>query len=440
MKQPPVPAGDALAGSASGHDAPLGQVTIARFLQRHWQRRPLLVRGALPAGSLDAMFPIRDLFALAADRDVESRLIRAPAAGDTRPGGTRPGGTTPGKPGGPDSWRLQPGPLARLPARRTPGWTVLVQGVDLHRAAGRALLDRFRFVPDARIDDLMLSHASDGGGVGPHVDSYDVFLLQIRGRRRWRIAPPRRDAPWQLRPDQPIRVLADFTPTEDWLLDPGDMLYLPPGWAHEGTAVGECTTASIGFRSPTPRELRQAFFAALADEEEPADRRRATADRRYRDHQRTPATHPARIPDEMATTLADWLRRPPSHDTIERFIGRFLTEPKPNVWFDGDDSGSDRAGGGSDRRRAPDARPAGLGLDRRTRMLYRGARVFINGEALTPPRTALGWLQRLADHRALDRRETAAARRDRWLRTLFDDWCSAGWAHPAPVPRPDRPR
>jgi len=153
-------------------------------------------------------------------------------------------------------WQLQPGPLHRLPSPRRAGWTVLVQGVDLADDGAHALLQRFRFVPDARLDDLMISYATDGGGVGPHVDSYDVFLLQAHGRRRWRISRQR-----DLRTVEgaPLQLLADFRPTDEVVLEPGDMLYLPPGVAHEGTAVGECITYSIGFRAPTHQELLEPF-------------------------------------------------------------------------------------------------------------------------------------------------------------------------------------
>ncbi len=137
-----------------------------------------------------------------------------------------------------------------------------MQGVDLHDEAAHRLLQRFRFVPDARLDDVMVSYASDGGGVGPHIDSYDVFLLQIAGRRRWRIGRVTRP---RLRDDVPLKMLAGFKATEDWLLEPGDMLYLPPGWAHNGIAVGECLTASIGFRAPHAAGLAADALQRLAD-------------------------------------------------------------------------------------------------------------------------------------------------------------------------------
>ena len=202
----------------------LGGLSPARFMRRHWQKQPLLVRQAVPgfAPPLDRA----RLFALAADEAVESRLLVRDGA----------------------RWKLRHGPLPRraLPPLARPGWTLLVQGVDLHVDAARTLLDRFRFLPEARLDDLMISYASDGGGVGAHVDSYDVFLLQASGRRRWQVAH-QRDR--RLVPDLPLKILRTFEPAQEWVLGPGDMLYLPPGWGHDGVALGaDCMTCSIGLR------------------------------------------------------------------------------------------------------------------------------------------------------------------------------------------------
>ena len=126
-------------------------------------------------------------------------------------------------------------------------WTVLIQGVDLHHDSVHALLQQFRFVPDARLDDLMISYATDGGGVGPHFDSYDVFLLQAQGQRKWRIG---RQKKFELQEGVPLKILKEFKPEAEYVLNPGDMLYLPPGYAHDGVAVGECMTYSVGFKVP----------------------------------------------------------------------------------------------------------------------------------------------------------------------------------------------
>jgi len=204
----------------------LGGLSPATFMRRYWQKKPLLIRQAIPGFS-----PLLDraaLFDLSGREEVESRLIVHSEKG----------------------WQLKHGPFGRrqLPALSRPRWTLLVQGVDLHVNAVHELMQRFRFVPDARLDDLMISWASDGGGVGPHFDSYDVFLLQAQGQRRWRIG---RQKDLSLQPDVPLKILSNFEPEEEHVLNPGDMLYLPPKWAHDGVAVGgDCMTYSVGFRVP----------------------------------------------------------------------------------------------------------------------------------------------------------------------------------------------
>src|SRR5262245_59526519 len=188
---------------------PLGDLTAAQFLRRHWQKRPLLVRGALPEC---ADLVRRDtLFALAEREDLESRLV------------SRNG----------DKWRVVQGPFTTRQLVRLPraGWTLLVQGVDRALAAVQELSQRFAFIPYARLDDVMVSYAPSGGGVGPHFDSYDVFLLQGEGVRRWRVS---RQRDLSLVDGAPLRILRRFRPSREWLLDAGDMLYLPPRWAHDG--------------------------------------------------------------------------------------------------------------------------------------------------------------------------------------------------------------
>jgi 50S ribosomal protein L16 3-hydroxylase len=203
----------------------LNGLTPSQFMQRHWQKKPLLIRQAIPG--FQALLDRPALFDLAEQDEVESRLIQQT----------------------PKGWNMRNGPLARraLPAVKSPNWALLVQGVDQHVESVHALLQQFRFVPDARLDDLMISYATDGGGVGPHFDSYDVFLLQAHGRRRWRIG---KQKDLTLVEGAPLKILQNFEPEEEFVLEPGDMLYLPPRYAHDGVAEGECMTYSIGFRAP----------------------------------------------------------------------------------------------------------------------------------------------------------------------------------------------
>lgn len=370
--------------------APLGTLSVDQFMSRHWQREPLLIRGAFP----DFIAPVTPatLFDLAARDDVESRLVRRRR----------------------DRWSLDHGPFepGSLPTARQRDWTVLVQGVDLHVDAVHALLSRFRFVPDARLDDLMISFAGDGGGVGPHLDSYDVFLIQAHGRRRWRVAPP---GPTDLLADAPLRILSRFEPTLEWEVEPGDMIYLPPQWGHDGVALGECMTYSVGFRAPSRHELLRGFLADCADDPDGPDPR-------YGDAGRAPTRHPARLPADMSDSLASWLTGwRPSRARIDDFIGRFLTEPKPSVWFD------PRARVAPLARWWPQARARGLRLDRRTRVAYRGRRIFINGESVDLAGASPAWLPALLDARELPPDALAGTSVDSPLACLCHEWFANGW-------------
>jgi 50S ribosomal protein L16 3-hydroxylase len=357
----------------------LAGLTASDFMARYWHRRPLLVRGAIP----DFTPPLSrtSLFALAARDDVESRLVR-----HTRSG-----------------WTLTHGPIARsaLPKLRRPGWTLLVQGVDLHDDAAHALLQRFRFVPDARLDDLMISWATDGGGVGAHVDSYDVFLLQARGRRRWRIA---RNFDMTLDPRAPLKILRRFVPEQEHVLGPGDLLYLPPNWAHEGVAVGgNCMTCSIGMCAPQRGALAAELVQRIAETHDDAVP--------YRDAGQPPTATPGAIPPALAKFADDAVRRLAARpEAVGCALGEVLSEPKAHVWFE---------------KRTTKWRPRAVELDRRTRMLYDATHVFINGESVRVRRRDATLLRRLADERALAAGLVRGASRS--LKTLLAEWHAAGW-------------
>lgn len=377
--------------------ARLGPHRIDTFMRNVWQRRPLLVRQALP--QFRSPVTREQLFRLAARDDVESRCV------------TAFGGR----------WRLAQGPFDReaLPPLSRRRWTLLVQGLDLHLPASGELLSRFRFVSDARLDDLMASYATDAGGVGPHVDSYDVFLIQAHGRRRWRISRQRDQT---LVPGLPLAILSDFRPAAEWVLEPGDLLYLPPGVAHEGVALGECITLSVGFRSPAWQELAEPWFLHQAA--------RARIPGRFADA----GTRPARRPGELPAAMIEetWRRfarlRPRRSDSIEVLLA-VLTEPKPRVVFD--------------RPRRPQttdtiagAAAAGrlrLRLDPRSRCLYAGRRFAINGEVL-PPREFDPLLARLADNHELA--ADSLRRASPALLLLLHDWLAAGWLHRESPGRP----
>ncbi|WP_439588838.1 JmjC domain-containing protein [Hydrogenophaga sp.] len=365
-------------------DAPsplLGGLSPARFMRRHWQKKPLLIRAAVPG--FQPLLSRQQLFEMAGQETVESRLIVRQGA----------------------SWTLRQGPLGRsgLPPLKQPGWTMLVQGVDQHLDAAHELLQRFRFVPDARLDDLMVSWASDGGGVGPHVDSYDVFLLQATGQRRWRIG---RQTDFSLQPDVPLKILSHFEPEEEHLLGPGDMLYLPPRWAHDGVAVGgDCTTYSIGFRAPQRGGLAGELLQRMADEWQD--------DTLYRDPRQHATATPAAMPVALRDFALDALQRLlADRRSLACALGEVMTEPKPRIWFD------EASGAWT---------PGALRLDRRTRMMYDEHHVFINGESFRAGGRDARLMRTLADWRVLAEREVMHASED--AKTLLQDWFEAGWLH-----------
>lgn len=277
----------------------IGDLTVDRFLERHWQKKPLLVRKGLD--DLPALASRGAVLDLAMRPGVDARLIRRPEPGT--------------------DWTLHRGPFERGALDRLPadGWTVLVQEADRHVPALAELLERFRFVPNWRLDDVMVSYATDGGGVGPHVDRYDVFLVQIAGSRRWRIgAEPLTEV--RLQPGTDYPVLAAFEPDHEWVLAPGDMLYLPPGVPHDGVAIGECVTFSIGFSVPDPRELYSAYLRQLGPG--------AYEEVRYGDAGLERPSRHGEITTDARRRLRDGAQqlfdRPGEFD---RFLGRHLTRP-----------------------------------------------------------------------------------------------------------------
>jgi 50S ribosomal protein L16 3-hydroxylase len=364
----------------------LAGLSPEQFMRRHWQSKPLLVRAAWPR--MSPPLTRSQLFTLAGDADVESRLICRTGA----------------------RWVVRHGPLPRrsLPPLRQKGWTLLVQGVDLFGDAAHQMLRAFRFVPDARLDDLMISYASDGGGVGPHVDAYDVFLLQLQGRRRWRIGRVDDDRRIE---GAPLKLLRRFKASQEWLLEPGDMLYLPPGWGHDGVAVGECMTASVGFRSPRADELAHALLVGVADAVADANEESVL----YSDRASAATATPALIPPAMASFAgATWQRVTQDPQTLQRALGQWLSEPKARVWFE------------------PGPRVQVLGsrtleLDRRSRMLYDAHHVYINGESLHASGRDAQCLRQLADTRELDAADVR--RLSKPAREIVQQWLSSGWIH-----------
>lgn len=361
----------------------LGGLSPATFLRDYWHKRPLLINNALPgfAGFLD----FSDMQTLASRDDVESRLIQ----------------------GSGRDWQLDHGPFRKPDFRRLPktDWTLLIQSLDHLMPEASALLAQFAFIPHARLDDLMVSYAAPGGSVGPHFDSYDVFLLQGTGHRRWQISA---QVDLRLIDDVPLKILRQFQPEEEWLLGPGDMLYLPPHYAHHGVAEDACMTYSIGFRAPSAQELAHAFLIHLQDT--------LQLDGQYADPDLRLQKHPAEISRAMLKQIQATIARIQWNAAdIAQFAGRYLSDPKPNVFFEAPEQDLSLA------RFAKLTRKHGVALDLKSRILFIGREFFINGEAFVAMPDELEMLKTLAD-----RRHIAAPASKTLLQRLYA-WYQAGW-------------
>lgn len=278
---------------------PLGDLTADDFLAHYWQKRPLLVRGAYP----EFVSPLSpdELAGLACEPEVESRLVM--------------------ERGGPTPWAVEHGPFAEARFGELPEshWTLLVQECNKYVPELADMLDDFRFIPNWRIDDIMVSYAPPHGTVGPHIDQYDVFLIQGLGTRRWQISsePVTSD---NLIPGLDLRIMREFRATDEWVLAPGDMLYLPPGVPHYGVALEDCMTFSVGFRAPSHAEIVTGFLDEMAGRLD---------NLRYGDPDLTVQEHPGEISAAARQRVRDIIRAACSDDAaIDSWLGRFVTESK----------------------------------------------------------------------------------------------------------------
>ncbi len=363
----------------------LGNITPDQFLAEYWHKKPLLIRQAIPGFS--PLLPKDALFELAAQDDVESRLI-----------------SFFGK-----HWEMQNGPFKQLPVKEKKDWTLLVQGVNLHHKDADALLRQFSFIPDARLDDLMISYAEDSGGVGPHFDSYDVFLLQAHGQRRWKIGAQK---DLSLIEGMPLKVLRNFKPDQEFVLEPGDMLYLPPQYAHDGVAIGECMTYSIGFRAPSYQELGESFLQFMSDS--------IDLPGRYADPDLKASLRSAELSSAMVDNIAEQIAKIKfTEDDITIFIGEYLTTPKSNVFF------TSPAKPLTPKRFTQSAQKNGVSLSLKTQMLYKGKHVFINGESFAIGKDDKASLVKLANQRQLDGKDMAEVSDD--VMEALCMWYEDGW-------------
>ena len=366
----------------------LGGISATVFLRDYWQKKPLLIRNAIKGfvGPLSK----NEVFTLARRDDAESRLVASVA----------------------DEWQLTHGPFSakdfRFPQRAL--WTVLIQDVQHFSYEAYELLARFNFIPQARIDDLMVSYAVAGAGVGPHFDTYDVFLLQGSGRRRWQISQQR---DLRLEPNLPLKILAHFKPTEEFVLEPGDMLYLPPGVAHNGIAETESLTWSVGFRAPSKQDLSVAFLDHLRDS--------MSLTGLYADPGIEPSQSCAEIDTAMQQRFSDLLNsvQAAANDPaiIRKFVGCYLTEPKTHVVFDVPEEPI------SAQQFERLMKKFGLELDLKTRMLYDDKHAYVNGEVAADIRGSRWLLREMADRRMLSAAKCAELKPGAVMKCLYRCYC-----------------
>jgi len=354
----------------------LGGLTPTQFLADYWQKKPLLIKNAIP--DFQGLLSPEELAGLACEDEVQSRIVEQIN----------------------NKWHASHGPFddadfAKLPEQPDPKhrWTLLVQSVNHYLPEASQLLQQFDFIPHARLDDLMVSYAPDGGGVGPHFDSYDVFLLQGQGKRLWRISE---QTDLSLVEGAPLRILKNFDTVQEWVVEAGDMLYLPPHLAHWGIAVSDgkvdCMTYSIGFRAPKNQELATEFLGFMQDK---MNQDQITLAGIYQDADLTLQDHPAEISYAMIGKVAEILQKIQwSNSDVAEFLGTYLSDPKADVVFDTNKKIPIRT---FNEKLAKH----GIALDLKSQMLFTDDNFYLNGEAATFTGKSATILKKLADSRQL---------------------------------------
>jgi 50S ribosomal protein L16 3-hydroxylase len=355
----------------------LGGITPAQFLGEYWHKKPLLIKNAIP--NFYGLLSPEELAGLACEDEVQSRIVEEING----------------------VWSASHGPFsdadfASLPEQPDPAhrWTLLVQSVNHYLPEAGELLQQFDFIPHARLDDLMVSYAPDGGGVGPHFDSYDVFLLQGQGKRLWRISE---QTDLSLVEGAPLRILKNFNTAQEWLVEAGDLLYLPPHLAHWGIAVSDgnvdCMTYSIGFRAPKNQELATEFLGYMQDK---LNQEAITITGMYQDADLTLQEHAAEISQNMVNKVSEILKNIQwSNDVVADFLGTYLSEPKSDVVFDP----NKKISLNSFNKKLVQH---GIALDLKSQMLFTGNTFYLNGEAVIFTGESANTLIKLADLRQLD--------------------------------------
>lgn len=372
-----------------------GGMPADEFLRDYWQKKPLLIRQAF--ADFESPLSADELAGLSLEEEVESRIVLEQ-------------GATP--------WELRHGPFTEDDYRKLPerDWTLLVQAVDQFMPEVAELLQAFRFLPSWRVDDVMISYAAPGGSVGPHYDNYDVFLLQGQGHRRWKVGQPCDvDSPLLQHPD--LRILSDFQQQDEWVLGPGDMLYLPPGLAHYGIAEDECMTYSIGFRAPSHAEVVTHFSDFLGQY--------LGDHQRYSDAGLSLPADPAQIDEQTVDRLQKLLLElVQDKEALGTWFGRFMTEPRYPEMI---------AAQELDEQLLSDALDQGYGLVRNptARLAWRQEQdaylmLFASGEHCLLPTRLLPLVQVICNRDYLDAEQLQAWRQDDEAVLLLEQLLSKG--------------
>lgn len=348
----------------------LGSLSVAEFLQEYWQKKPLLIKGGFKhfADPLSA----DELAGLALEDDIESRIVSCID----------------------HKWELQTGPFDDFTAFGEQNWTLLVQAVDHWHPEAAKLLDPFRFIPNWRIDDLMVSFSTPGGGVGPHLDQYDVFIIQGEGKRHWRVGMP--DASLQqLCPHPRLLQVSPFEDCIDVITEPGDILYIPPGCPHDGISVENSLNYSVGFRAPAQKDLLTGLADYLIDHD--------ISGQRFTDTGRSSAISVGAISELDLTKIQQLMQQLVSDKAaLSHWFGSLITrakheldlnEPDPHY---GSDEIAEYLEEGSVLSRTGGVRCCYYQQDSGSDIL-----LFINGDEITLPANELVTAQLLCDYTEL---------------------------------------
>ena len=348
----------------------LGKTSVNDFLKNYWQKKPLLIKNAIA----NFVSPITesDLFTIAQNEEAVSRLIEHKQG----------------------VWQVKYGPFKKsdLPKKTNIPWTILVQNINHYFPFAESFLNLFKFIPYARLDDLMISYATKKGSVGPHFDSYDVFLFQAQGAREWKISDQKK---FTLDKQSSIKIITNFKSKNSWVLKPGDMLYLPPNIGHWGISQSDdCVTYSIGFRAPGTFEIQSKFLDFIQDH------LITNENEIYKDPNLTPQKNPAEISSNMTKAMrniVDRLRWDKS--SINHFIGQLLSEPIENSIFETRKPLSLKAFEKSIVHKT-------LRLNSKTRMLFIKNNFYINGEFIKIDKKYTSFLKQLANDREISLEST----------------------------------